>query len=404
MFKNKFLKDSVWTVMGSGANAVQSLLITVILANSLGKILFGEYAFLLNTLTTVSIFCLYGANVSLILFISKYQNISLKSDAIYTIIKLSTLLWLIGIVITFFLKQKYDLELHKWLVLVLTSSSLILKSIYEAIIQGEQKFIEFAKINICILFVSLIFFYSFTISFGLYGALTSLLVINFLKIFMISKVLDFKISLNIFNFNISKEVLSFSSPLAAQEYVYYFSSWLLMYLLLYYGDYAQISSYSVAMQLCMIVAFIPGVLKNIILARFGSNSGNSKDILKKNIFLNLLITILTSIVLYLFLPFVLKIYGENYSDLYKIMPFLLIMIILNSVSNVYFQYCLVFGRWSYNLALKIFRDFGVFFIFYLLFFFEFNALKSVVISALLINIFYYILVKIYSERVKRELV
>ena len=185
MFKSKFLKDTVWTVMGSGANAIQALLITVILVNSLGKILFGEYSFLINTLTMVSIFCLYGANVSLILFISKYQSISLRSEAIYTILKFSTVLWLMGLVITFFLKERYNLDFYKWLILVLISSSLILIFIYEAIIQGEQKFVDFAKINIYILFFSLFSFYILTIFWGLYGALISLFIINFLKIFMI---------------------------------------------------------------------------------------------------------------------------------------------------------------------------------------------------------------------------
>lgn len=402
MFKSKFLKDTVWTVMGSGANAIQALLITIILVNSLGKILFGEYSFLINTLTMVSIFCLYGANVSLILFISKYQSISLRSEAIYTILKFSTVLWLIGLVITFFLKERYNLDFYKWLILVLISSSLILKFIYEAIIQGEQKFVDFAKINIYILFFSLFSFYILTIFWGLYGALISLFIINFLKIFMISRVLEFRISLDIFKFNVNKEVVRFSLPLATQEYMYYFSSWLLMYLLLYYGNYAQISSYNVAIQLCMIVAFIPGVLKNIILAKFGSNSKDSKILLKKNIYLNLIITSLISIILYLSLPVVLKVYGGSYNDLYEIIPFLLLMIVFNSISNVYFQYCLVFGSWIYNLALKIFRDFGVFFIFYLFIYFDFIALKSIVISVLLINIFYCILVGIYSGKIERN--
>lgn len=400
MLKNNFLKDSVWTVLGSGANALQALLVTYTLAALLGKTLFGEYTFTITTLTFISIICLYGINVSLILFLSKNKIDFVRKEAIVTILKFTMLIYFAISFFSIFFSYKYNIDPYKWLVLFFLLGSLIFKMIYEAVIQGEKNFVKFAKVNITTFSINVLLIYFFAKNMGVIGALIALFFCNIIKIILIYRFVDCKINFYDFKkYKVNKEIIKFSSPLAIQEYVYYFSAWLIAYLISSYGGYDQLSIYNIALQFCMFVAFIPGVLKNIILSNFGSNIKGSQKLLYKSVFLNSGVTIFLSILIYCSFPLILEIYGEDYSEVYNVLPLFLLMIILNSISNVYFQYCLSFGESKYNLILKFIRDLGVFPCFYILIYFNFSVLMAMCTSLVIVNVLFMIFVIFYTKRV-----
>lgn len=398
IFQSTFFRDSIWTVLGSGVNALQALLITYILINYLGSTVFGEYTFFLTSVTTLSIFCLYGANVSLIIFLSKNKDENSKQLAINTIFKISLILWIMAGFVTFFLKNKYNIELSDWIVLFLLLGFLNLKLILEAIIQGENKFVLLAKINILTFILNILIMLFLTKYYGLFGAFVSLIFNHLLKIIFLYNSVSFKFQID--SKKLNKDILIFSSPLAIQEYMYYISSWFLLYLVVKYGSYTQVSLYNIAIQLSMLVAFIPGVLKNLILAKIGQNLGDAKNILKKSVLFNMIITILFSLTLYIFLPIIIGFYGDEYSSLYKIMPILLLMVVFNSMSNVYFQYSLLHSSWYTNLSFRFVRDFGVFPIFYIFMINSYSAVISMSLSLLIINLIFFVIIKLNVDKFK----
>lgn len=380
--KSELFKDSFWAFSGNVVGKGLSLIASICIARLIGKDDFGMYTLIRTSLLSIAVFSTFGLGYTATKFVAEYlkdqpnkvravikntMQITLIMGGVFT-----ALLFIFCKEIAAFLEVPNLYRSIRYLAIIVFFNSII--TTQTGILAGLKRFKALARIN----FINgLIMFFSsiiMTYYMGLDGALIALLVstaINCVQNYAESRNSLNKISLNgnQIGYNIKKELVSFSLPIALQEMVYSILSWTLPILLLKYSNIGEVGIYNAAQQWASVILFIPGTLRNVILAHVSSDSDNHSrqiQILHKMLLVNFAATFIPFLLVYLFSGLVVKLYGESFTSLRTVLNISVFTTIFSCLSNVFKQYFMAINRAWITLWFRFGNSILIFVLFVLL--------------------------------------
>ncbi len=402
---NRFLRDSFWALLGNVVLRGAALITSIILAHILQKTTFGEFNSLKNTLTTLAIFTTFGLGYTSTKFVADYINSKnihpkLLINKVYKITIIfsclvSSFLFIFANEISSYYYKTFEFSeeirlLSFWIVLTAISTS------QNGIIGGLGIFKKLSGINVVMGFITIIVLPLSAYFYGLIGACSALLVIQFINcifnFFLIRKesnLLQPKSNNN--NFDITyKEILVFSLPLTLIEAFFSVFLWLNYFLLQNYQSYDEIAIYAAAMQWYIVLLFIPTVLRNVILSYFSHNQYSSKlNVLRNAISITFISTLLPAVIIAFIAPYISKLYGSSFHGLTNVLRIVIFIPVFSSIINVLEQFLFSVSKNWLVFLICFFKDFFTFLIFlYCLVFLKIQEGAMYLTSAYLImNIF-----------------
>lgn len=365
--KNSSLfKDSFWALLGSVLGKGLSLLAGIIVARFLGREIYGEYGLIRSTLLNISVFSTLGLGYTGTRYIAKAYEAS--KDEIKHIIKVIYSITCISSAAMAFLLFVFAQQVANIIkapdmtsALRLTAIIIVLNAVNTSQIGILSGLKQFRRIAINNTYAGVLTFISstlFTYLWGLSGALLSLFVsmlfnvgINNSSIRKICKPFGNK-GASIYS---TKEIVTFSIPIALQESLYSIVAWLGSYLIISYANYGELGINSAAMQWSAVILFIPGVMKNVLLSYF-SSSHDTVVLRKRMILINFIATFIPWLLIILFSRFISSFYGESYTNLDTVLIIACITPIFASISSVIIYEFISHGENWRVFFIRFFRD------------------------------------------------
>lgn len=415
--QNKLFKDSFWSLAGNIVGKGAALLAGILVARFLGKEVYGEYGIIRNTVLTIGVFSTFGLGYTATKYIAEFRKLSPEKIPIFirsankiTIIFSGLMATILFVFADYISIELLDVE-HLSLALRILSVLIVFNAITTTqigVLSGFGKFRVVAKINSIIGVLTFLLSAFLTYFFSLNGALIALLIVQILNTlfnyYEVKKETDLiPKSIQTLDNNLSKEILKFSTPIALQEAVYSITTWLGSLFLIKFATYGDLGMYTAAMQWKAIIIFIPGILRNVILSHLSGNNDNHQahnKILKQTILINIISTLIPSILVYLFSSIIAQSYGETFVGLENLITLACFSTIFMSISNVYSQAYTSKGLNWVMFRLRLFRDIGVLILAYFLLMrgnLGLNGAYILILSGLIIHcIFMFLMVIFYN--------
>lgn len=364
--RSPLAKDSFWALLGSVLGKGLSLLAGIAVARFLGRDIYGEYGLIKSTLLNISIFSTLGLGYTGTRYIAKAYEESRDEikhilKVIYKVTGLSSsimafLLFIFAQPVANFIKAP-DMAMA----LRLTSIIIIINAVNTSqigIMSGLKQFRQIAINNTYAGILTFVTSTVFTYFGGLSGSLVSLFVsmlfnavINNQSIRKYCKPFGDK-GASVYS---TKEIITFSIPIALQESLYSIVAWLGSYLIITYSNYGELGINSAASQWSAVILFIPGVLKNVLLSYF-SSSHDTKVLRKRMILLNFTATFVPWLLIIVSSRFISSFYGETYTNLNLVLIIGCLSPIFSSISSVIIYELISHGENWLVFFIRLLRD------------------------------------------------
>lgn len=414
--KDQFINDSFWALFGNIIAKGLGLLGAILVARYLGKETFGEYGTIRNTVINIAIFSSFGLGYTATKFIAENKDSSaefLKSIIFYTV-GISLVLSVIMSVTLFFTSEYISEHLlnapHlssslKLLTIWVVFNSITISQI--GILAGFGRFKEMAKINTYVGLTMFITSVVFTYFWGLNGAFFALIVTQIINWYFnmveVRKLIPSNTKL-IKNRPFFIKIFKFSFPVALQEALYSITTWLIVIIIIKLSNYSEVGLYSAAMQWVLIILFIPGILRNVILnhmAKSNSDESQHNKLLKRTILFNFLITIIPAVFVFPFRNIIADIYGASFKeDLPQVLTLALFSTVFISMGDVYSQAYMSKGQNWLMFSFKFFRNILILITSYFLMKNHFFAGSVAILSTtLVINVFFLMIISLIYHKV-----
>jgi len=420
ILNSKLASDSFWAVFGNVVGRGLALSGAIIVANFLGKEIYGEYGIVKSTLVAIALLSTFGLNYTATKYVAEYKvNTPDKLRLVVSVTQKITLLISAIMALLVILFADYiaaaaleapQLAFPIRLIGILVIFDALTRT-QIGILAGLGEFKGIAKINAIVGGLSFLFAVVLTYFYDLTGALIALLLVQVFNCILNSRLTNKKIK----EFakpekdpKFTKEVLKFSFPVALQEAFYSIINWSFGLLLIKYSTYGEMGLYAAALHWNAVILFVPGVLRNVVLSHMSGSLNNVEKhtkILRTILAFNFGITFIISILFFLFSGLITSFYGENFEGLKQVINVTVFTTIFISMSNVYAQAYMSKNQNWLMLALRLVRDCSIFIIVYILLTRnngEQGAL-SLAYSALFSNILFLILMAaLYEKRIKHR--
>jgi len=403
-------------VIGKGL----ALLSGILVARILGKEVFGEYSVIRNTILTIGMFSTFGLGYTSTKFVADFIRDNSKDTRILikyiTQITFCFSLFIGGLLFCFasyisihFLNDPFLAKPLQYLAFLIVFNAITVTQI--GILSGLKEFKNLAIINCIIGGVTFLTSVIFTYCWGFNGALLSLIFNQIINCVCNEIAIKRRLTLILIQDNtpgklLAKKVLQFSFPIALQEFIFASTSWLSMLLLVRYSNYGELGMYNAAMQWNAIVLFIPGILRNVILAHLSSNSQNKLEydnIIRKTVILNIICTIIPSIIVFFFASFITQMYGKTFIGLDSLISMAVFSTVFLSVGNVYTQAFTSIGKNWLMLFFRFFRDISGLLLFVVLItYFHINGASAMLIGTLSSGVLFVIYTVITFHIIKKK--
>lgn len=341
-------KDSIFLVVGNGMSRFFLIVSSFVIIKLMGDETYSKYALIYSAILSIQIFLNFGLNAIVT------KKIAQKVDVFDLMRKVSIILVVMFIFVSIglyffvysdFVESFSYIKDVSYFIIIFSCLSYALYSITISMLYGFFEKIKVSKINIIngllnLFFLSLFSYLGF-FEFLFFGLLISNIVcilyayLNFNN--KVTRDLGLKTSL----FDVIKESfpIFLSSILVAPIISVIYT------IMNNYLNYKDIAIFSVSMQWYSVILFIPGVLANLVLAKFSLNSNNicMKSYIEQTLW-NVLITVFVAIFVAILLFFILPYYGEYYIDNFKIFLLFILTTIFVSFSTVCGQLYISLGR------------------------------------------------------------
>lgn len=405
-FKSSYLlRDSFWSVFGNGVGNFLLLMAGVLIARFLGKDLYGEYGMVKTTMFYIAGFASFGLAYSSTKFIA--EDISKCAEKVnsivYSCLKISlSFSSLLCIVLFIFAENlaifvdepRLTLPFRYLGVIIITRS---LANTLNGLLGG---FKEYKHIGVNSIISGGTLFLSgtlFTYLWGLIGSFSALLLSQLIlcilnSIALYKKTKDFPAKKG----DSTKEILIFSLPVAIQELFFVVCNWGVMLVLTKYASLGDVGVYSAAAQWYAVVLFIPNLLSNVVLSYLsGENKDNQQysKTFKKLLLINILCAMIPFFMVALLSGFIASFYGDEFSELGKVLRVLIAGTIFACAANVYQSDYLARNK-NWELAIiRLIRDFSILISLYVVLINDNNnaAFKLAIINALVYVIYFLLL-------------
>ena len=156
-------------------------------------------------------------------------------------------------------------------------------------------------------------------------------------------------------------LFKFSLPIALQECVYASASWLRVMMVTSLAGYDELGLYTATNQCHLIIIFVPGVLRSVILSHLSSSLNNAtqhEQTLSTMLKINLICTLLPAIGIAALSPVIEMIYGDSFVGLAPVIIVTAIVSIFESISDIYVQEFITRGKNWVIFGSYILRNYG----------------------------------------------
>ncbi len=372
---NAIAKDSSWAVIGSAMGKALSMIAGIVIARLLGADVFGEYGMIKSTLAYVATFSTFGLGYTATKYIAQCKPDDI--DSIRKIIVSSTRITIAtsGIMAIMLLLFANRLSVEPHLIPVLRYTALII--IFNAVnttqlglLSGFKDFKTIAINNTIVGITTFILGTLLTYFFGLDGAVTALFTSTVIQCILnhIAVRRHYRSMSNVYKRSsiferlpITKELLIFSLPIALQECVYASANWLQMLILVRLAGYDELGLYTASNQWFIMILFIPGVLRNVILSHLSSSAGNMThhartfDTMLK---INIVAAMAPATVIAIASPLICSIYGESFNGFLTVLLIATATSLFGCIAGIYTQEFISRGKNWIILWAYIMREFG----------------------------------------------
>lgn len=352
----KIANGAFWSLLGSIISKGLLLLSSVIISRILGAEIYGEVGIIRSTVNMFTAFAGMGIGLTATKYISEFK--STNAVKAYKIIKISNFVTfltggVLALVIVIFSQDianqinaphlKLEIQLSAFILFFNT-----LNGVQTGILAGFEDFKSIAINNLSAGIFSFVIQIIFTYLWGLFGA-----IIGFGSNFFILWALN-KISVdnnmepfnNIENkgsiFSEINVIWKFSLPAVLSGIMVGPVNWICNMFLVNQSDgYTQMALFDAANQWRITILFIPTALSQIILPMLSSSVNNSEKfyaILRKNMILNIVISLVVAFIVIICSPLIVKMYNDEFYNLYSPLVILVSSTILITVNNVIGQY------------------------------------------------------------------
>ncbi|WP_286754113.1 MULTISPECIES: oligosaccharide flippase family protein [Sphingobacterium] len=345
------LKSGFWILFGTIISKVLLLAASIIMVKFVNKNIYGEFGIVKSTINMFTVFAGMGLGLTTTKFIAQYKSSDTQKTA--RIIGLSnlfsiTLCILMGALFIIFSK---DLALQinaphlkdslKIGAIILVFSGL--NGVQNGILGGFEKFKIISVNSIIASIFSTILQVVGAIFWGLNGIIVGF-GINFLILFLLNQLSILKIVQNGYRYKIFDKrnfeelplIWRFSVPAVLSGLMVSPVVWVTNNFLVNSPDgYHGMADFDIASQWRATVLFIPTALSQIVLPMLSSSKKQDFNIiLKKNLLLNFAVSSIVVIGLSLFLPILIKLYGNGYDTARYPIFIMLITTIFIAVNNI----------------------------------------------------------------------
>lgn len=365
---SSLFKDSFWAVFGNGLGNFFLLFAGILIARSLGKDVYGAYGLSKAIMFQVAVFSTFGLGYTSTKFIS--QSLSTNPNNVksigYTVILISLLFSaFVSSIILVFSKQFADFSRHEELENVFHTISFLivfrsLSTVGAGVLSGLKRFKELGFSNIGSGLLMLVISYPFSFYWGLKGALFALSVSQ-----VVLAISNITLSIRYLNelsnqvkSNHVHQLLSFSFPVALQEFSYTIFVWGSNLLMARYASLGELGIYSACSQWNAVVLMVPNLLYNVVLSYLSGTTTIEEQhlMLKKLIGINFFCALIPFVIVFVFSPVISRLYGSEFCGMTSVLNILLFSTIFYSCTNVFYSFLLSLGRnWSLCMA-KFLRD------------------------------------------------
>ncbi|MBS4034983.1 MAG: oligosaccharide flippase family protein [Ignavibacterium sp.] len=420
IFNSKLVNDSFWAIFGNIIAKGLALAAGIIVARLLGKEIFGEYGIIKNTLMSVAIFSTFGLGYTATKFVAEYKNS--KPEYIKEILRYSRNITLsvsgvmaTGLFITAgYIAEKILEAPHLTISLRLVAIWIVFNAVTTmqiGVLAGFSEFKGMARINTVIGLFTFIASLVLTYFYHLNGALIALLLTQILNWYLNYRLVEKNLSSG-YNIEakdrlILKKMLKFSLPVALQEILYPITSWLTSLILIRLSNYGELGLYAAAMQWNAIILYVPGILRNVILAHLAESSKKEVQhdrIMRLTLLLSFVLTLIPFLFVFSFSNFITSFYGISFTGLNAVINIAVFTTIFTSLSNVYTQAYLSKGMNWIMFTFRVFRDAGIVLITFLLLKNSDGQLGAIAAtySSLFMNIIFLIIIALFYNFNKQK--
>jgi O-antigen/teichoic acid export membrane protein len=413
---NKLSQDSFWALIGSVSSRGLGLLAAIIVARLLGKDIYGEFGMIKSTLISVAIFSTFGLGYTATKFVAEFKNNEKEKLKLFYNYSMKITLLIGGVmsIVLFLFSNEIAISVlesaHLSSALKIVAFWVLFNSLSTTqigVLAGFGEFKSMAKINtvtgITTFILSVVLTYFYLLDGALFALVLSQVLNWYLNFRVVNKILPSTQYENLDRNKFLNEILHFSFPIALQEAIYAITSWLNYYLIIKLSNYGELGLYSAANQWLGVLLFLPGILKNVILSHM-TESGNDKvkhyNILRKMLKINLLSTLLPSIIIFLLSGFITEIYGDTFLGLGKVLKATLLSAVFLSLSNVYSQAFMSKGHNWPMFWITLVNRLGILIIFYIIMFLKDGEESAFVlgVSMSAMSIVFFLICNIYYKR------
>lgn len=348
----RLVKSASWSLIGTVSGKTLMLVAFIMVARIIGKEEYGKIGVLRSTITMFMVFSSLGMGLTAARYVAYYRN-SNKEKA-YQIHKASNqVAFIFGLFITVFLllfsRQISQLSFGTAdlsVSLQLTVIALFFSTVSSAQSGTLTGFEDFKRLGINNLVYGIIQFFLIIIGayfWGSNGVLLSLGVAAAIFVLLNQMSINKHFDSSFTNFKtftpeIRNIFVKFSLPAMLSTFVALPVIWLAKTLLVRTDGFGEMAIFDVSEQWYLMVLFVPNSIGAIILPMLSNSlsegSGNEyKKLLKLNLLVNCVIVTSLTVVIVILAPFILKLYGSNFTS-YLPLRILLIAAILQTINSV----------------------------------------------------------------------
>lgn len=416
--RSDIAKDSSWAVIGSAIGKALSMIAGIVIARLLGAEVYGEYGMIKSTLAYMATFSTFGLGYTSTKYIAQCRKDDFSS--IRRIISASTRITLVtsgfmAIVMLFVLPRISFVEADMVPVLRYTAFIIVFNAVNTTQLGLLSGFRDFRRIAVNNTIVGVAMFLLGTVLtyfMGLDGTITALFsttvlqcLLNHLAVrrhFRAASAAD-KSEARVGLWNQTKGMLSFSLPIALQECVFASANWLRILVLIKLAGYDENGLYTASNQWYIMILFIPGMLRNVILSHLSSSADDKRQhsqIFNTMLKISVIATAVPALAVAAATPLICYFYGQSFDGFSTVLLIAVVTSIFGCIANIYTQEFISRGKnwtvfWGYVL-----RDYGALVAAYPLLprYGESHGAAIMYASTLVMHIIYCTLLKLEYER------
>lgn len=372
---SKIFQDSSWAVIGSAVSKAAAMVVGFIIARLLGVEAFGEYGMVKSTLFYIAVFSTFGLGSTSTRYMALCQQNDylsvikiIRNSITITLITSSVMAVLLFVFAGYITSEPHLIEILKYTALIVIFNAINTTQI--GLLSGLKLFKVIAINNALSGVATFILGPLLTFTMGLAGAVLSLFTATLLQCILnhiaIRKYLKSISSKATEQSSISEDItigsiFRFSLPIALQECVYASASWIRVMMVTTLAGYSQLGLYTATNQCHLIIIFIPGVLRSVILSHLSSSLGDKQhhnQTLTTMLKTNLICTLLPAVGIAILSPVMESIYGDSFVGLAPVIVVTAIVSIFESISDTYVQEFITHGKNWIVLCGYVIRNYG----------------------------------------------